>query len=70
VSNRDDIYVTQLVARAMYHAWCKHKHLTPRPFPYSDAGAQDYASVAVGLLGYDQDSINDIEATVLALDGE
>ena len=64
MSNANDAYVTQLVARAMYHSWCKHKNVTPRPYPYADAGSQDYARVAVALLGYEEDAVKDIEETL------
>jgi hypothetical protein len=61
VSKKTETYVVQMLARAMYHKWCDHKNLTPRPYPYTDAGSNDYAITAVDLLGYDDDSIKNLE---------
>jgi hypothetical protein len=56
-----DAYVKELLARLMYLQWCRHKAFDPRPFPYSDAGSKDYASVAVDVLGYDAEAVSDLE---------
>jgi hypothetical protein len=58
----EDLYVKQLLARIMYLQWCKYKGYTPRTFPYVDAGSRDYAGIAVDTLGYDDDSIAEMEA--------
>lgn len=53
----EDAYVTGLLARAMYLRWCEHKGFDPRPGMYADAGSMDYATVAVDILGYDDQAI-------------
>lgn len=55
------LYARLLLSRAMYHKWCSFKNVKPRPWPYVDAGSQDYAAVAIDLLGYDDDGINELE---------
>jgi hypothetical protein len=59
-----DAYVKELLARVMYMQWCRFKSFDPRPYPYSDAGSRDYASIAVDILGYDDDVIKDLEEVV------
>lgn len=61
MSKATDAYAHQLLARAMYHKWCKHHARTPRPWPYADAGSMDYAATAIDLLGYDDEAIVVIE---------
>lgn len=57
ITKQVDAYTTQLLARVMYHKWCDYKNVTPRPYPYADAGSQDYAATAVEMLGYDDDGV-------------
>lgn len=56
-----DAYVKELLSRLMYLQWCRFKSFDPRPYPYSDAGSREYASLAVDLLGYDDGVIDDLE---------
>lgn len=62
VVDRTDYFTKQLLSRVMYHKWCDYKNVTPRPYPYADAGSQDYASTAVDMLGYDDASVTDMIA--------
>ena len=67
VSKQQDAYVAQLLGRVMHHSWCDHKNSTPRKYPYVDAGSQDYANIAVRMLGYDEDAISELEAELRRL---
>lgn len=61
METKTDFYTKQLLARAMYHKWCDYKNVDPRPYPYADAGSQDYSSTAVDMLGYDDVSVETLE---------
>jgi len=64
VVDTEEIYVTQLLARAMYLNWCSYKGFEPKAGMYADAGSQDYARVAVDLLSYDEEAIERLKEAV------
>jgi hypothetical protein len=64
VVDTEELYVTQMLARAMYLNWCDYKNFTPKPGMYADAGSQDYARVAVDLLSYDEEAIERLKVAV------
>lgn len=56
----EDTQVMGLLARAFYLSYCEKKNLTPHAKPYVPTWAIDYATTAVGLLGYDDDAIAEL----------
>lgn len=56
--------VQQMLARAMYLSWCKYKKVTPKPGLYADSGSLDYASVAIDMLGYDDEAIDRLKEAI------
>jgi len=64
VVDTEELYVTQLLARAMYLNWCSYKGFNPKGGMYADAGSQDYARVAVDLLSYDEEAIERLKEAV------
>lgn len=47
--------VIHVLARKMYLAFCEKKGWDPHPFPYVDNSSIQYATIAVGYLGFEDD---------------
>ena len=60
----EEVIVQQMLARAMYLSWCKYKKVEPRAGMYADAGSLDYASVAIDMLGYDDEAIDRLKEAI------
>lgn len=54
---REDEAVAML-ARLMYTHFQEHRGKTPRPAPFAPEWAYDYARIAVGYLGVEDDGID------------
>ena len=59
-----DTYVRGLLARLMYLRLCSFKGYEPRGGMYADAGSRDYADLAIDVLGYDDESVVEMERTL------
>ena len=55
-----DTYVRAMLARLMYLRLCEYKNYTPRSGMYADAGSRDYADLAIDVLGYDDEAVDEI----------
>lgn len=64
VVDTEEVYVKQLLGRAMYLNFCDYKGFAPKPGMYVDAGSQAYARVAVDLLSYDEEAIERLKEAV------
>ncbi len=68
MSKQQDAYVKLLLGRVMHYAFCEHKRSTVnRKFPYIDGGSIEYADIAVRLLGYDDDAVDELKAELRRL---
>ena len=60
----EETQVQYMLARVLYERFCEFKKFTPRDEPYVDPAMLDYASIAVDMLGYDQNSIDRLERRI------
>jgi hypothetical protein len=51
---------TAMLARLMYIHFQEHRSKTPRPAPFAPEWAYDYARIAVGYLGVDDEGIDSL----------
>lgn len=56
---KDDAAVTAL-ARALYLHYCEEKSFNPYPWPWAPRWAMDYARIAVGAYGYDENGLDEL----------
>ena len=54
--------VRYLLGRELYMNLCEHKGFKPRPHPYIDPAMNEYANIAVNMLGYDDEAIARLKA--------
>lgn len=54
-----DDQVIHALARRMYESFCEHRAWTPHPYPYVDAGSIRNATLAVDMLGYSDDVLEE-----------
>tara|TARA_R110000822_G_scaffold310068_1_gene441128 strand:+ start:759 stop:959 length:201 start_codon:yes stop_codon:yes gene_type:complete len=57
-----EIEVRYLLGRKFYMNLCEHKGFEPRPHPYIDTAMNEYANIAVTMLGYDDEAITRLKA--------
>lgn len=58
----EELEVRYLLSRKLYMNLCEHKGFEPRPHPYIDAAMNEYANIAVNMLGYDDAAIARLRA--------
>jgi hypothetical protein len=58
----EELEVRYLLGRKFYMNLCEHKGFTPRPHPYIDTAMNEYANIAVSMLGYDDEAIARLKA--------
>ena len=58
----EEIEVRYLLGRKFYMNLCEHKGFVPRPHPYIDTAMNEYANIAVTMLGYDDEAIARLKA--------
>lgn len=70
--NREEVmhdnYARGLLARLMYLRLCTYKGYEPRGGMYADAGSRDYADLAIDVLGYDDESVVEMEKALERLE--
>ena len=60
--NMEELEVRYLLGRKLYMNLCEHKGFKPRPHPYIDTAMNEYANIAVNMLGYDDEAIARLKA--------
>jgi hypothetical protein len=63
-----DQRATLMLARFLYHAYCKEKGYTPYAPPWTPRWAIDYAALAVKAYGYTDEAVDELQQDLERLD--
>lgn len=63
-----DQRATLMLARFLYHAYCKEKGFTPYAPPWVPRWAIDYAQLAVKVYGYTDEAVDELQQDLERLD--
>ena len=63
-----DQRATLILARYLYHVYCKDKGYSPYPPPWTPRWAIDYAAAAVRTYGYTDEAVDDLQQELQQLD--
>lgn len=67
---RNDQKAVSLLARMLYHYYCKEKGFTPYAPPWVPRWAIDYAELAVQYYGYTDEAVDEITVKLDELESE
>lgn len=68
MTSNDDQKATYLLARILYHYYCKEKGFTPYAPPWAPRWAIDYAEIAVKWYGYTDEAVDELQQELNDLD--
>lgn len=68
MSDTDDTRAVHLLARFMYHYYCKEKGFTPYAAPWVPRWAIDYAELAVKMYGYTDEAVDELHQELSVMD--
>lgn len=66
--SHDDQKATYLLARILYHYYCKEKGFSPYAAPWAPRWAIDYAELAVKWYGYTDEAVDELHQELSVLD--
>lgn len=68
MSSSEDQKAVHVLARYLYHYYCKEKGFAPYSPPWAPRWAIDYAELAVKAYGYTDEAVEELEQEVSGLD--